>query len=44
MEDDVRRSLEAGFTEHLVKPVDFEQLQAAIARVSSEMACYSERA
>jgi len=31
-EDDVRQSREAGFMEHLIKPVDFDTLYAAIAR------------
>ncbi|HEX4961098.1 MAG TPA: ATP-binding protein [Thermoanaerobaculia bacterium] len=34
MEDDLRRSKEAGFAEHLVKPVDVEKLKAALARAS----------
>ncbi len=34
MEADVRRSHEAGFTEHLVKPVDVPELVAAIRRVA----------
>jgi CheY-like chemotaxis protein len=33
MDEDVRRSREAGFTEHLVKPIDMQQLLAAIRRV-----------
>jgi DNA-binding response OmpR family regulator len=33
MDEDVRRSREAGFTEHLVKPIDVQQLIAAIRRV-----------
>ncbi len=32
MEEDVRKSREAGFAEHLVKPVDIAQLQAALRR------------
>jgi CheY-like chemotaxis protein len=36
MEDDVQRSSDAGFTEHLVKPVNLDQLQAAIERLSHE--------
>jgi CheY-like chemotaxis protein len=32
-EEDVRKSREAGFVEHLTKPVRFEQLQATIARL-----------
>jgi PAS domain S-box-containing protein len=34
MEEDLRRSREAGFLEHLVKPVDIEKLKAALARAS----------
>jgi PAS domain S-box-containing protein len=34
MEDDVARSLQAGFCEHLVKPVDVQKLREAIARVA----------
>jgi two-component system CheB/CheR fusion protein len=34
MEEDVRRSLEAGFSEHLIKPVNFEKLHGAILRVA----------
>ena len=33
MDEDVRRSREAGFSEHLVKPIDVPQLRAAIRRV-----------
>jgi two-component system CheB/CheR fusion protein len=33
MEDDMRKSRESGFVEHLVKPVDLPQLQAVITRV-----------
>jgi PAS domain S-box-containing protein len=36
MEEDQRRSREAGFSEHLVKPIDFAQLIAAIRRVADE--------
>jgi CheY-like chemotaxis protein len=32
MEDDVRQSTEAGFIEHLVKPVDLAKLRGAIGR------------
>ena len=35
MEDDVRKSRESGFIEHLVKPVNLVQLQAVIKRVIS---------
>jgi PAS domain S-box-containing protein len=34
MEDDIRRSREAGFDEHLTKPIDLDRLQAVIARLS----------
>ena len=34
MNEDRRRSHEAGFSEHLVKPIDLEQLIAAIRRVT----------
>ncbi len=30
MEDDVRRSIDAGFSAHLVKPIDFNQLRRAL--------------
>jgi PAS domain S-box-containing protein len=35
MDDDLRRSREAGFLEHLVKPVDFATLEAAMLRVAA---------
>jgi PAS domain S-box-containing protein len=35
MEDDIRQSREAGFVEHLVKPVNLPQLREAIRRVVS---------
>jgi PAS domain S-box-containing protein len=35
MDEDVRRSQEAGFLEHLIKPVDFPSLEAAIRRVAT---------
>ena len=34
MDDDLRRSAEAGFGQHLVKPVDLDRLQAAIEQVT----------
>jgi PAS domain S-box-containing protein len=34
MEDDVRKSREAGFADHLVKPIDLDRLQAAIREVA----------
>jgi len=33
MNGDVEKSIEAGFSEHLVKPVKMENLEAAIDRV-----------
>jgi signal transduction histidine kinase/CheY-like chemotaxis protein len=38
MEEDIARSREAGFAEHLVKPVDLQKLQAAIGRFGMERA------
>jgi PAS domain S-box-containing protein len=38
MEEDLRRSREAGFREHLVKPVDVDKLKAAIARAAAALA------
>jgi CheY-like chemotaxis protein len=35
MEEDIRRSLDAGFGEHLVKPIRLERLEAALRRVST---------
>lgn len=35
MDDDLRKSREAGFAEHLIKPVSLAQLGAAIQRVTS---------
>ena len=32
MEEDLRRSLEAGFVDHLVKPITFQRLEKAISR------------
>jgi response regulator of citrate/malate metabolism len=33
MDEDIRRSQEAGFVEHLIKPLDFASLEQAIGRV-----------
>lgn len=41
MEEDLRRSREAGFREHLVKPVSLDELSAAIARASEAPASRS---
>ena len=35
MEEDIRRSREAGFTAHLTKPIDFAKLEAMIRQVSA---------
>ena len=35
MEEDVRKSREAGFDEHLTKPVNLQRLEAAILRVAA---------
>jgi PAS domain S-box-containing protein len=37
MEEDLRKSREAGFLEHLTKPVDFDRLQQALARVMAAL-------
>jgi DNA-binding response OmpR family regulator len=36
MEQDVARSLAAGFTEHLTKPVNFQKLEAVIHTLAEE--------
>lgn len=38
MEEDLRRSEEAGFSEHLIKPIDVSRLAAAIRRVTEQPA------
>ena len=35
MEEDIRKSKEAGFTEHLIKPINFQKLQDVIRDVAS---------
>ncbi len=35
MADDIRRSIEAGFAEHLTKPVNMDRLEESIARVTA---------
>src|SRR5262249_47794320 len=35
MEEDIRKSREAGFLAHLTKPVDFQRLQVAIAQATA---------
>ncbi len=41
-DDDVRRSLEAGFTAHLTKPVNFEQLERLIEEAVAARAAATE--
>ncbi len=36
MEEDVRKSLAAGFSEHLTKPVDFHRLETTLHRLTSQ--------
>ena len=36
MEDDIRRSKEAGFSDHLTKPVDISKLETAIQRLGAQ--------
>jgi len=36
MEEDIRKSREAGFTEHLTKPLDFSKLDAMIRKIAAE--------
>jgi signal transduction histidine kinase/ActR/RegA family two-component response regulator len=36
MEEDLDKSRNAGFSEHLIKPVDFRQLEAAVSRIAQE--------
>jgi DNA-binding response OmpR family regulator len=33
MEEDIRRSHEAGFSDHLIKPINLRQLEATIDRL-----------
>ena len=33
MEEDIRRSREAGFTAHLTKPIDFTKLEVMIQQI-----------
>ena len=35
-DEDVKRSLDAGFREHLTKPVDVEELMAAVRRLAPQ--------
>ncbi len=38
MAEDVERCLQAGFDEHLTKPIDFERLQNTLSRISAKRA------
>jgi CheY-like chemotaxis protein len=35
MEEDVRRSLDAGFEHHLTKPIDFQELERFLGTMAS---------
>ena len=35
MEQDLQRTRDAGFSEHLIKPVDMDKLQAVVQRLTS---------
>jgi CheY-like chemotaxis protein len=35
MEEDVRRSLEAGFDYHMTKPVEFHELRSLLQKIAS---------
>lgn len=41
MEDDIRRSMEAGFSEHVVKPVDLARLESVVRQVVRGDGCQS---
>jgi CheY-like chemotaxis protein len=34
MEEDIQRSLDAGFARHLVKPIDFSQLRRVLLQIT----------
>jgi PAS domain S-box-containing protein len=38
MKDDIQKSMDAGFSRHITKPVDWEELQTAIQRLAQEPA------
>jgi signal transduction histidine kinase len=42
MEEDIERSRAAGFSEHLTKPINVEQLQAALDRITHDSASRKE--
>jgi len=35
MDDDVKRSIEAGFDHHLTKPINFQELQSVLGKISA---------
>jgi response regulator of citrate/malate metabolism len=37
MEDDLRKSREAGFVDHLIKPINLGRLQAALKRFETSL-------
>ena len=37
MEEDVKKSKDAGFFDHLIKPINFQKLEAVIRRATSEI-------
>jgi hypothetical protein len=41
MEEDLRRSVEAGFFTHLIKPIDFDQLRRALRAATTGIAISS---
>src|SRR5262249_6718490 len=43
LEEDPRKSRDAGFSAHLIKPVDFSRLDATIQRVASELVPETQR-
>jgi PAS domain S-box-containing protein len=42
MDEDIARSREAGFTQHLTKPVDFAQLQQCLMRIGQQLTANKE--
>jgi DNA-binding NtrC family response regulator len=44
MEEDIARSREAGFSEHLTKPINFQRLESAIAQAAADRPPHAESA
>ena len=42
MDEDIARSKDAGFIQHLTKPVDFAQLQQSLMRIGHQLASANE--